>query len=362
MPDIDWNRLLQDVPGVRAEYEDEATRDRQSQRYLQQLGIGSAEDYARYWYNNMGGSSMYSQAPVTPVTPTTPPPVQTQPPPTNSTPLPTTPGTPQVVAPTSPSGNRNVQYDLAVARARQQLLAQGLDPALYLPEIENQLRLTYNIIPDTETNAGQYFDPNFAGDYLQGRTAMARNNARNMVTNSLKKPGLDYTALDGTISKLLTEGLTEGENYLKRGQQRGQFNESGLQAGRTKLESAKAKASAKLKGYASDVYGKYGSQFDDIYSRALGDANNVGIGQEFDISPYKSEYDRLSQRLTGEGLEGELLGLVGDEPLINLNDLRGGIAKGQGTTNLRDLDALEGLANRRKASEVGRGLGSQGAF
>lgn len=385
MPEaIDYGRLLQEVPGVLQEYNEESTRDKKSIKYLKQLGIDNAEEYAAYWYNNMGGSQMYSQAPITPTTPppqtgatnptvtdpytppTTPnggqttPDVITNPPPTNtSTGQPTGTGSGAAV---TPGGNRDVAFNQALFNARLQLINQGYNPDQFMGEIGGYLTDIYNIIPTTDSNAGAYFDPNFVTNFIGGKNAGAQRQARNFVSQSLKKPNLDYTALDATISKLLEGGLKEGQDYLDRGRTRGQFNDVGYNAGVGKLAEAKAKASAKLKGYATDIYGKYNTQFDDIYSRANTAANGATFDAPFDLTPFAGEFDRLSSRVNGAGLEGELLSQVGDQPLIDLASLRTSIGKGQGAVNLKDLDVLEGLDRRKRVSDQGRGIGSQGTF
>jgi hypothetical protein len=385
MAELDWAQLLRDRPDVRAEYQQESTRDRKSQTNLFNQGVLDEEDFAEWWYNNYGRNEGYTQAaPVTQAPPAVePPPVYTPPPPVidRESPFPyqdyvnnafvtaknaaVTPAGPVGTGEgttTTPGGNRDIALQQALYRARMNLFSQGLNPDQYMEDIGKLLADVHNIIPETETNAGSYFDPNFADMYIGGLSAQARSGARNYVQSALRKPNLDYTALDATISKLLSEGIKEGEDYLTRGQQRGQFNEAGITAGRTKLNDAKSKATAKLRGYADSVYGKYSTQFDDIYNRALADASDTDISSGFDLSPYASEFDRLSGRVSGAGLEGELLGLAGSEPLIDLSDLRSGIAKGQGTTNLRDMDVLEGLDQRKRASNRGRGLGSEGVF
>lgn len=353
MADLDWAKLLRDRPDVLAEFQQESSRDHKSKMNLSNQGVLTDEDFAKWWYNNYGANEGYTQtaAPVTPQTPA----------PNPNAPNPATPQGPGTGATTTPGGNRSVALQQARMRARMQLQAQGLNPDQYMSEIDSQLNDIYNIIPDSDNNAGSYFDPNFATDFIGGKNAQARTAARGMATNYFKSP-LQYSSLDATISRLLGEGIQEGEKYLERGQKRGQFNEAGVEGGRTKLLSAKAKAQAKLKGYANDIFSKYDTQFGNLRDRALADASDTSVSDPFDLTRYTGEYDRLSSQVNGEALEGDLLNLMGDEPLINLQGLRGGVAQSQGTTNLKDLDVLEGLSKRKQASSGGRGLGSEGAF
>lgn len=50
----DWADYLARYPGVAAEYASESTRDRKSISNLEDLGIGSATDFARWHYETMG--------------------------------------------------------------------------------------------------------------------------------------------------------------------------------------------------------------------------------------------------------------------------------------------------------------------
>lgn len=369
MADIDWARVLQERPDVAAEYQNEATRDRKSRANLDRLGIDNAQEFAQWWYNNsrVQAGDPYVYTPPAPVAP----PVETPPPATYTPPVAATPppeptrtdGTPPVGggATTTPGGNRDAAYQQALLRARLTFINQGLNPDDYMGEIGGYLSDIYNLIPAGDTNAGSYFDPNIAQNFLNGRQAQQRTQSRNFARQAISRPSLDYTSLDGTISKLLESGLKEGTDYLTRGKTRGQFNEAGYAAGQSKLQAAKTKASAKLRGYANDIFGKYDSQYGDIYSRAMTAANNSG-NEAFDITPFAREFERVQERTKPELLEGELLSTVGEQPLVDLSSLRSGVALGQGTTNLKDLDILDGLAKRKQANAGGRGLGSQGAF
>lgn len=354
---VDWNELLRTNPGVLQEFEEENSRDRKSKKNLADLGILDAEDYAQWWDTNLNNGQYAASYVPSSNTPTVPPGTgETYTPPTTD-PVGTGAG-----GSTTPGGTRDTALNMALANARWQLMGQGLNPDEFMGDISNYLNDIYKIIPEDDKNAGSYFDPNFVGTYIGGKNAVASTNARNMARGAFGSPGMDYTSLDATISKLLEGSIKEGEEYLDRGFKRGQFNEAGVKSGRGKLDLAKSKATAKLRGYANDIFNTRKSEFDDIRNRALADASDTTISDPFDIAPYRDEYERLSGALSGPGIEGELLSKLGNEDLIDLNELRGGIAKGQGTVNLKDLDVLEGLERRKNVASAGRGLGSEGAF
>lgn len=351
----DWNKVLQDRPDVRAEYDKIAPiADKNSPWYAQHGLDKGAEGFAEWWYGNKPATDTYKYD-LTPGSAT--PPVVTPPPTTPVVPPTAGPG---AGATTTPGGNRDSALQQAKLRARLTLQSQGLNPDIYMPKIEGYLTDIYNIIPATEMNASSYFDPNIAQNFISGETATKRAANRKFVQGALSRPNLEYSALDATISRILEGSIKESTDYLDRGKARGQFNDAGYKGGLTKLEGAKSKARAKLQGYASDLYGEYDSKFNDVYDRALSAANNSGL-EDFDITPYTGEYERLTQSAQ-QALPGRLESLIGDDPLIDNNSLRTGVALGQGTTNLKDLDVLDGLAKRKQANAAGRGIGSQGTF
>lgn len=355
---INLNQLLAGRPDVAQEYSQESTRDSKSINNLQKMGIYSDTDYAKWWLDNYGIPAGYTQqtaAPNTPVTPATP-----------ATPAPDPnaigPGT-GLGAGLSTAVPNNKQSALAQAQAKAKLSIQGrgLNYDDYSGDINGYLNDILGTIPDTDTNPGSYFDPNFADQILNGKEATQRRAYQSAVTSGLGKNPINHSSLDATIQKILDEQVGSAQKTIDAGLKRGQFNEVGVNAGMSKLESAKAKAKAKLDLTADDVLSGYDSKFNDIYSSALQAASGFKLGDTFDPTPFNDQYARLSQQATQDA-EGQLYDSIGDQPLINLSDIRGAIGQGQGAVNLTDLDVLDATAKRKQASGVGRGLGSQGSF
>ena len=354
---VNYAQILKERPDVLAEYNQENTRDSKSKTNLQKIGAYNAEDFAKWWYENYGKGEGYTPGSTTPSdTPSTTTPSTTTP----STPAPTTTDAGKGVTTAVPTTKATA---LAQAQSKAKLAVQGrgLDYGQYGSLLDDYLNGIYNTIPDSDTNPGTYFDPNFADTILNGEETKLQRGYRGEVTSRFGNPNLNYHMLDGTIEELLGGAAKSGQDLLDNGLKRGQFNETGVAAGTTKLASAKEKARSMLNTNANDILSGYSSKYNDLYSQALGAASGAKLGDQFDLSPWQQQYDNLTQSATTDA-KGKLYDLIGDQPLINLGDIRGAVGQGQGAINLTDLDVLDGLAKRKQASGVGRGLGSQGAF
>lgn len=88
----DWAAYLSANPDVAAEYQQEANRDAKSRANLAAQGIKSAEDFARWHYENFGRAEGRQLATVAAPTPSAP-----------TSPSPTSPGTPTSPAPAAPT-------------------------------------------------------------------------------------------------------------------------------------------------------------------------------------------------------------------------------------------------------------------
>lgn len=352
---VNWAQLLKDRPDVQQEYTDESSRDPMSQAYLRTLGITTPEQYAEYWYNNMGGNQQYNPTPAGPATP------QAAPTPVTATnPGANTVGTGAGASQAIPTNRENA---LAMARAlgRLRITNRGLNYDEFAPSFEQQLQDIYGAISPTDTNPGSYFSSTLADDFLSGEQNRRRSNYRNTVNSRLGGVPLNYSSLDASISRILGEQSKESEDMLDRASKRGQFNEVGLGAARGKLDQAKTRARARLKGVATDLFRQREGDFKDIYGRALSQASNFNLGDNFDITPFENEFGRLSESIN-TSLEGDLYEAIGDEDLIDFNTIRQAGGKAQGAINLPDGDLMDSLAKRKKANATGRGLSTQGAF
>jgi hypothetical protein len=360
---IDYAKILTDRPDVAQKYIDESTRDAKSKANLQSIGVYSPIDFAKWWYQNQGKPAGYVGPTLGSVPGTTPGTTPTTTPAATTTPdasTPAAPGSPLTAKPGTPEYTASAR-SLALLKAQQAVQGRGLDFEQYKPEVNSYLDQLFSAIPAGDANPQSYIDPNFADQILNGDQAKARIGYTNQVNSKFGNPGLDYHSLDDTINSILGDASKSGQDMLDNGLKRGQFNEIGVAAGQNKLAAAKAKARAKLDSTAQDVFNTYDSKFTDLYDRALKGASGYQLGQNFDETPFDNEFSRLKDSAQTDAT-GQLYSAIGDSPLINLTDIRGAVGVGQGSTNLTDLDVLDAISKRKNASDVGRGLGSQGAF
>lgn len=299
---IDLAQLLRDRPDVLAEYQQESTRDAKSKQHLQELGINSAEQFARMWYDNNAARDGYTQTPVAAPTPTAP------------------------TSPTTPTVTPTPEQDT-------------------LTSTVNQLLGLFN----QQQQKAQQQDA-------------ARENARASVASALgtTTDKLNSSLYGNSITDILSSQYEKAKTQLDRGLSRGMFNDVGYNAGLASLDKNKATASASLNKTANDLLSGYRKQYDDIRTEALNAANNFGGIGNFDLTDYTTRANDILNSAKNN-LPGNLLASAGNG-LFDLSAIRGDAGTAQGATNLRNMDVIEALSKRKQAEGVGRGLGSQGTF
>ncbi|MCA2510500.1 MAG: hypothetical protein IM561_08970 [Microcystis sp. M60BS1] len=370
---FDLTQLMRDRPDVyRAfftEYNNPRSNDKNSTAWINRVGGNDPYSYANYWYNTYGRNEGYNQTPTTttPTTPTTTGGTSTTPgtgsetpPGTNTNPNPGTgQGTGTVGANGPTNQSRLEALNQALARAKVAVAGRGLNWDNYKDLFVPLYTDIYNTIPDTSTTATAYFDPNMANTILSGEENRQRFGYRQ---KALRIPtNFDNSFLNDTIAKIMGGATQQGSDMLTNGLKRGQFNEVGVKGGQDALSKAAMIARAKLLGYSSQLGSKYNTQLENIQKSALQAASGWQLGDSFDISPYEQQQQRLFNQAQ-QASEGELYSLMGDQPLINLSDIRMGAGTAQGALNLTDLDVLDAIAKRKSVNDLGRGLGSQGSF
>lgn len=273
--------------------------------------------------------------------------------------VPTTPGSSTTEFIRSPEYNLGMALQQALAQARSTVASRGLDYGQFAPTIESQLQGILGMIPKGVENPSQFFDPNLASGILSGEENRMRNEFRNQASSIPTSIGMDI--FGDTINSLIGSQEEQARGMLDRGRKRGQFNDLGYNAGLGAIGTARQKAMATLQGYGSDILSEYQTRLGGVRDQAMNAASGFNLGNTLDLGRFQSEADRISNEAR-QFAPGRLLGLVGDQNFFNPNTLKMTAGMAQGATNLRDVGVLESLATRRKADEVGRGLGTQGAF
>lgn len=356
---IDYNAVVAHDPGITTQYNNLRNTVDWKSPWAAQHGItkdGNVNDFAKWWYNNQRNPSDYTYEPAgwgdpAPVAPSTG--VDA------TTPAQTT-GTPGAGVTTgSTSSNKSAALNQALSRAKLAVAGKGLNWDEYKGSFDPIYNDIYNSIPDSDTNPNAWFDTNMADTILSGQENQKRSQYRQAANGLTTR--VDPHMMDDTINKILGNSSTTAQSMLDAGLKRGQFNETGYASGQTALQQAKEAARAKLLGYSSDIGSKYTDQLANVRTQALNAASGYQLGDQFDLNPYTTQDQDIMNMYQTAG-SGELYNLMGDSPLINLGDMRMAAGTAQGAINLNDLDVLDALSKRKSANEVGRGLGSQGAF
>lgn len=347
-------------PGLEQEYTRARSTADQNSPVAAQKGLGTSQninDYAKYWYDNIRDKSVEyvpqnwgSSATATPAATGGDAATKDQ-----------ATGTPGAGVTTgSTSSNRNTALNQALSRAKIAVAGRGLDWANYDDELFTPMyNDIYNSIPDTDTNPNAWFDPTLADTLLNGQETRQRSQFRQQANGLTTR--VDPHMLDSTIDKILGDSSSQAQTMLDNGLKRGQFNEVGFNAGRNSLTSQQQAARARLLGMANDIGSGYADQLKGIQSQALNAASGYQLGDTYNLGDYSSSMADIMKMYQDSGA-GDLYNLLGDTPLIDMNSVRMGAGTAQGAINLNDLDVLDALSKRRTANDLGRGLGSQGAF
>lgn len=247
----------------------------------------------------------------------------------------------------------------ALGQARSTVTSRGLDYGQFAPSIEGQLQQILGYIPKGAENPQQFFDPNLANTVLSAEENKLRNQYRSQASSIPTSIGMDI--FGDTIDSLLGSQEEQARGMLDRGLKRGQFNDLGYNAGLGAIGTARQKALATLQGYGSDILSEYQGKLEGIRDQALNEASGFNLGNTLDLGRYQSDAERIANEAR-QFAPGRLLGLVGDQNFFDPSSLKMTAGMAQGAINLRDIGVLESLATRKKADDVGRGLGTQGAF
>jgi hypothetical protein len=256
-------------------------------------------------------------------------------------PVPTAPIDPNA-APVVLSEAQRQARDRARMQAQQFFVERGLDPNNYNELIEQRLnQLTSTFTPTTDPTTA--FTDNIGDSIYSGETARIRNllsgQAEEKFGTNYGNKVIGSSLLDDAINSILGTQRKDAETFLERGKKRGMYNDVGYDAGRAALEESAGTARSRLQSTAGSIIDKYRAQANSVRDRAqdiIGRAQSQGAG--------------------------ELRSVIGNTNFFDTQNIQNKIGARQGAVNLRDADVATALAERKRLSSQGRGLGSQGAF
>lgn len=278
----------------------------------------------------------------------------------NPTPAPA-PNTP--TTPTFGEAEIKAAEDNARHQTELKIREQGLDPALYRPQIDAELaRMRSNYTGGDPRSA---FNTDIASPLLKGEEAKMRNQFLGQVNerfgNDYGQRNISSSLLDDTINAILGEQKGDAQQYLDRGKARGIYNDVGYNAGLAAVNNASSAGSAKLNSLGHDVIDKYRTRADSVRDKAYGAASGWGLGGTFSLDPYINQGNEIVQEAQ-KNAAGDLRNVFGGTKLFDFSGLTNAAGMAQGAVNLRDADVATALRERKRTSALGRGLGSQGAF
>lgn len=249
----------------------------------------------------------------------------------------------------------------ARARASSKLASLGAND--YLDEAMAEYDRILAGIPEGDPNPGSYY----SSDILNSLIADAENERRSRYTTAaatsfgagFENSYIPDTADDAYIDKLLTGRSGEAQKSIDYARARGQLNDAGYSSALGKFEEQKGAARGTLNSIGNSVIGTKRAALSPIRDEAFGAASNYRLGNpEPDFAGYTSRARSLADNSLA-GLEGDILGALGNTSLFNINDIILAGGRGQGPINLTSANIP---ARLKKNNESDRGLGTTGAF
>ena len=280
-----------------------------------------------------------------------------------ATPATTTPVTapPEVIDPAKMTMARKAAID----RAELNLRAQGLNPALYMDQINAQ----FDKLAET---AALQKDPYsiFSDDIATNVVKAVNSDKQNAFMKDFEsrfgvaadQAALPSTMLDASINKILGEQQAGAQRQLDAGKARGIYNDVGYNAGQQAIGNAATTARSELTNLGSGIMDTYRGGLNDIDTRAWDASQSFAPGDtSFSLDPYVADRNTYIGNATA-GAEGNLRSTLGGKNFFDFGKIGGNIGGAQGALNLRDTDVATALGERKRLNTQSRGLGSQGAF
>lgn len=257
-------------------------------------------------------------------------------------------------------------YNAARNSVYNQLQSQyGVDPNQYATTVDDFLNNIRSTVPKGDANPGSYFGQPVVTNALNTIKQQGQQKASRQV-DQFAPAGYEYNywsnaADDAFLNDLLSNKFTDASNTLLRAQQRGQLNDTGYVYATKQLDTQKSAAAAKLQDIGGGVLNQYRTGLGDIVNQARTNANNLNIGDQFNLGQYQNRFNETYAQQQ-DRLGGDISSAVGNDALfdplalIQMGGSRQGLVNNQG-------DEIAGIIAQSNADRMKkRGLDTQGVF
>lgn len=249
----------------------------------------------------------------------------------------------------------------ARALATSRLNSLGINDKL--PDVMSQYDRILAGIPEGDPNPGAYYSSDLLNSIISDAETQRRSGYVSQVNNTFA-PGFERTYIpdtadDSYIDRLLTGRQGEAQKSIDFARARGQLNDAGYSGAQAKLGEQSTAARGTLNSIGNSILGTKRAALTPIRDQAYGQASSYRLGEAApDFGRYSTQASTQAQDSLA-GLEGDILGALGNTSLFNINDIILAGGRGQGPQNLTTANVP---ARLKKNTETDRGLGTTGAF
>jgi len=253
----------------------------------------------------------------------------------------------------------------AINRATLNLRAQGLNPALYMDQINaefDRAAETAMLSKDPYSVFGDDIATNVVKAVNEDKRREFTSSFENKFGQSADRAALPSTMLDDAINNIIQGQQTDAQRKLEAGKARGIYNDVGYNAGQQAINTAAGTARSELGNLGSGLIDQWRGGLNDIDTKAWDAYQSFTPGDTtFSLDPYIGDRTDYLGRTTS-GAEGALRSTIGGKNFFDFGKIGGAVGGAQGALNLRDTDVATALGERKRLNTQSRGLGSQGAF
>ena len=253
----------------------------------------------------------------------------------------------------------------AEGRIRTGFEQRGVNPDDFSQFIADELGRRQSSVPNLAANPGSYFDAitdAVIGNVTNQQRRDFGNQFDQFAGTGFAQNMWQGTADDALIDQIIGDQFNPAAQQLLNAQQRGNLTESAFQAAMAQLENDRTTVGSRLQGIGGGLLETNRQALRDIAGEGRQGAANFQLGQTFDPMSFQNRINTTFADQQGR-FEGDLRGLIGNDPLFDISNIvqtqqsRQGVTGGQSPL----LDAFAEDQQRRRQQQ-GRGIGQQGQF